>query len=114
MKKNGSTISDAYFLESKGLLRRAMAVWQMIASYPDTPLCDRELARNELTKLNELLVQKKKDAVIQKKQVSNRKLNVESDRQRVLSYLKQGYTAGQIEGLTQRSSAFIYKCKKYL
>ncbi|MBW4201886.1 hypothetical protein JW319_10935 [Enterobacter cloacae subsp. cloacae] len=114
MKKNGSTISDAYYLESKGLLRRAMAVWQMISSYPDTSLCDRELARNELAKLNELIAQKKKESVIQKKQSSNRKLNVESDRQRVLSYFKQGYTAGQIEGLTQRSSAFIYKCKKYL
>lgn len=114
MKKNDSTISDAYFLESKGLLRRAMAVWQMISAYPDTPACDQELARNELAKLNELLEQKKKESVIKQKLISNRRLNVERDRQRVISYFKQGYTAGQIEGLTQRSSAFIYKCKKYL
>lgn len=112
MKKYQSTIADAYFLERKGLLRRARTVWQDIAVCEGNDCKDRELAWRQLDLLDAVMEQKQRELKEQLKMYPDRKVNAEEDRQKVIAYFKSGFSASQIQCLMQRSGAFIYSCKK--
>lgn len=107
-------IDKAYYLESIGLLRRAMYVWREIAVDVSVDETKRNMAWKRLLCISEMVYKKSQEEREQLKNNSGRVVNVEIDRQKIIQYLKNGMSASQIEALTQRSKAFIYSCKKYL
>ncbi|BBV77236.1 MULTISPECIES: hypothetical protein [Klebsiella] len=100
---------QAQNLQERGLLRRALALWNEIARSDDSELMP--LARDKQQEIAALLAQQKVEKEAAKYHCRS---HVEADRQCILTYLRNGLKPREIEGLTRRSSAFIYSCKKLL
>ncbi|EWG65590.1 hypothetical protein P349_04919 [Enterobacter sp. DC4] len=112
MKKYRPTIADAYSLEGKGLLRRARTVWQNIAVNEANLSKDRELAWRKLDTLDAVMEEKQREKKERLKIISTCKASAEEDREKIISCFKSGHSVIQIQQMTQRSTAFIYRCKK--
>ena len=100
---------QAQNLQERGLLRRALALWNEIARSDDSELMP--LARDKQQEIAALLAQQKVEKEAAKYHCRS---HVEADRQCILTYLRNGLKPREIEGLTRRYSAFIYSCKKLL
>jgi hypothetical protein len=99
---------QAQNLQERGLLR-ALALWNEIARSDDSELMP--VARDKQQEIAALLAQQKVEKEAAKYHCRS---HVEADRQCILTYLRNGLKPREIEGLTRRSSAFIYSCKKLL
>jgi len=99
-------------LESKGLLRRAISIWQDISINPKLSKHDRDQAMRSLNRLT-CAIQQKADIRTEKlKSHPDRYKNVESDKEKIMHLFRQGLTTKEIQQITQRSRDFIYNCKK--
>ncbi|HFZ0438988.1 TPA: hypothetical protein ACIJOI_001933 [Raoultella ornithinolytica] len=85
---------QAQSLQERGLLRRALAIWNEIARHDDSELAQQKVEK-EAAKYH-------------------CRSHVDADRQWIMTHLRNGMKPREIEGLTRRSSAFIYSCKKLL
>lgn len=75
-------------------MRRALAIWNEIARHDDSELAQQKVEK-EAAKYH-------------------CRSHVDADRQWIMTHLRNGMKPREIEGLTRRSSAFIYSCKKLL
>ncbi|PKE28482.1 hypothetical protein CWS43_20840 [Rahnella sp. AA] len=99
-------------LESKGLLRRAIAVWQDISMDPKLNKHERDQALHSLNRLTDAIQQKTNAEKKKLKSHADRHKNVESDKEKIMQLYQQGLTTNEIQQITQRSRDFIYNCKK--
>ncbi|WP_434585604.1 hypothetical protein ACMYSP_03550 [Klebsiella sp. R390] len=100
---------QAQRLQEQGLLRRALALWADMARCDDHEVA--RLARQKQQEIVTLLQQKKDQQAASR---YNCRAHVAADRELIIAYLRNGMKPREIEALTQRSSAFIYHCKKLL
>ena len=115
MKNPQSMIEKAQMLEQKGLLRRAMSVWQDIAVQTSTQEQTREVAWDRLMRISAMLEHRQQPCYEEKpKRRSENLQTAEDDRLQVIACLKRGMTPSQIVALVPRSISFIYSCKKYV
>lgn len=99
-------------LESKGLIRRAISIWQDISINPKLSKHDRDQAMRSLNRLT-YAIQQKVDIQREKlKTYPDRYKNVELDKEKIMHLYRQGLTTREIQQITQRSRDFIYNCKK--
>lgn len=96
-------------LQEKGLLRRAFALWAEIEKLGDEEV--QAQARHKQSEIAALLKQRRLE---QESAKYNCRHNIAADRQAIVEYLRNGMTPREIVALTQRSSAFIYSCRKWL
>lgn len=100
---------QAQSLQDRGLLRRALALWTEIALHDESELM--QIARHKQLEISALL----KQQTVQKASAKyNCRSHIAADRETIMAHLRNGMKPREIEGLTQRSSAFIYRCKKLL
>ena len=90
-------------------MRRALAIWNEIARHDDSELAP--IARHKQQEIAALLTQQKVEKEAAKYHCRS---HVDADRQWIMTHLRNGMKPREIEGLTRRSSAFIYSCKKLL
>ena len=69
------------------------------------------IARQKQQEIAALLAQQKVEKEAAKYHCRS---HVDADRQWIMTHLRNGMKPREIEGLTRRSSAFIYSCKKLL
>ncbi len=100
---------QAQNLQERGLLRRALALWNEIARDGDSELTP--VARHKQQEIAALLEQQKVEKEAAKYHCRS---HIDADRECILAHLRNGMKPREIEGLTLRSSAFIYSCKKLL
>ncbi|HAT1619196.1 TPA: hypothetical protein I8Y12_002595 [Raoultella planticola] len=100
---------QAQNLQQRGLLRRALALWNEIARHDDRELAP--IARHKQQEIAALLAQQKVEKEAAK---SPCRSDIDADRESIMAHLRNGMKPREIEGLTRRSSAFIYSCKKRL
>lgn len=100
---------QAQSLQERGLLRRALALWNEIARHGDSELTP--IARHKQQEIAALLTQQKVEKEAAKYHCRS---HIDADREWIMTHLRNGMKPREIEGLTRRSSAFIYRCKKLL
>lgn len=100
---------QAQSLQERGLLRRALALWNEIARHGDSELTP--IARYKQQEIAALLTQQKVEKEAAKYHCRS---HIDADREWIMTHLRNGMKPRKIEGLTRRSSAFIYRCKKLL
>lgn len=105
--KNKATV-----LEEKGLLRRAILVWQDISLGQTFSQYERELAIIHLKRLSSIIDKRVSLQRQSLKLYPDRYKNVEEDKDKIIQLLHQGVSAKEIQQLTQRSRDFIYNCKR--
>lgn len=104
--------NKANLLERKGLLRRAILVWQDISLGQTFSQYERELALIHLRRLSSIIDKK---ACKQRQRLNpypDKYKNISEDKDKIIQLLHQGVSAKEIQHLTQRSRDFIYNCKK--
>lgn len=92
--------------ESKGFFRRALCIWQDISI---SVLATSEQCRMAWDKINLCRLQLQMKAVPEAASGNSRKQDVERDKIKIQQLLQQGYSIKEIQLMTGRSSAFIYK-----
>jgi len=112
MRGLGLMKEKAYFLEGRGLFRRAKLIWHNISLDKRFSEYERDLAMASIKRLSNIISGK---VCKQRKKLSmhpDRYKNIEADRERVLQLFRTGLTPKEIQEITHRSRAFIYNCKK--
>lgn len=105
-------VNHARQLEEHGLFRRALRLWQEIATRPDASDELREHAWAQITDVQDTqaaVVSELHEAPLPK---PNRKYLVAEDKKRILAYFEMGYSSAMICGLTGRSRSFVATCRK--
>lgn len=92
--------------ESKGFFRRALCIWQEIST---SVLANREQCRMAWDKINVCHLQLQMKSTREVVSNDSRKQGVERDKIKIQQLLMQGYSIKEIQLMTGRSSAFIYK-----
>ena len=92
--------------ESKGFYRRALRIWQEISTHFDASKEQCRLAWDKISACH-LQLQMNTPAVAPVQ--DSRKQNVERDKVKIQQLLAQGHSIKEIQHLTGRSIAFIYK-----
>lgn len=92
--------------ESKGFYRRARSLWQEIST---SLLADNEQCRLAWEKINLCNLQLQMKATAEPAGGSSKKQDVERDKIKIQQLLLQGHSIKEIQQITGRSSAFIYK-----
>ncbi|MDU5426052.1 MAG: hypothetical protein E6123_14425 [Clostridiales bacterium] len=92
--------------ESKGFFRRALCIWQEIST---SVLANSEQCRMAWDKINNCRLQLQMKSVREVPANNSRKQDIERDKIKIQQLLRQGYSIKEIQLMTGRSSAFIYK-----
>lgn len=92
--------------ETKGFYRRALRIWREVSTHFDADKTQCRLAAEKID-LCSLHLQIKSPAVALTG--NDKKQNIERDKIRIQQLLQQGYSIKEIQLITGRSSAFIYK-----
>lgn len=92
--------------ETKGLYRRAREIWQNITTHLRA---DREQTLMAAEKINLCNIQLQVKLAAEVSPANSKKKDVENDKIKIQQLLLQGYSVKEIQFMTGRSSAFIYK-----
>lgn len=92
--------------ESKGFYRRALRIWQEISTHFDATKEECRLAWDKIRACRLQLQINTPPVVVSR---DSRKQDVERDKVRIQQLLAQGHSIKEIQHLTGRSIAFIYK-----
>lgn len=92
--------------ETKGFYRRALRIWREVSTHFDADKTQCRLASEKIDACH-LHLQIKSPSVALAG--SEKKQLVERDKIRIQQLLKQGYSIKEVQLMTGRSSAFIYK-----
>lgn len=98
-------ITQAKKNESRGLYRRALQLWRKVYNHCSLNELQSDLATSRILFCQEQLKANVGNAIVKLGSGSN----VEEDKIRIRELLTQGYSIKQIQYITGRSSAFIYK-----
>ncbi|MGL5699674.1 MAG: PerC family transcriptional regulator [Kluyvera sp.] len=101
-----SLIMLAQLNEAKGFYRRALRIWQEIST---SFLADREQCHLAREKINDCNLQLQMKSTSEIAPCNSKKKDVERDKIKIRQLLRQGYSIKEIQHMTGRSSAFIYK-----
>lgn len=101
-------LSHVQYLENAGLYRRALRVWQDIATHPGASDSERVTAWDKITSG---LGNKEATPPAGEPKI-DRRIVVAEDKKRIAEYLSLGYSSAQICGLTGRSRSFVASCRK--
>lgn len=104
-------VGHARHLEDHGLYRRALRLWQEIATRSDASDDLRDLAWQQITRGVGIRAAtgEPPQEVLPK---PDRRYLVAEDKKRIQAYFKMGYTSAMICGLTGRSRSFVATCRK--
>ncbi|WP_333496900.1 PerC family transcriptional regulator [Kluyvera sp. CHPC 1.251] len=91
--------------ESKGFYRRALRIWQEISTHFDATKEQCRLAWDKISACH-LQLQINTPVTVSR---DSRKQDVERDKVKIQQLLAQGHSIKEIQHLTGRSIAFIYK-----
>lgn len=92
--------------ESKGFYRRALRLWQEISTHFDATKDQCRLAWEKISACHlQLQINTPREVVTR----DSRKQDVERDKLRIQQLLSQGHSIKEVQHITGRSIAFIYK-----
>ena len=92
--------------ESKGFYRRALRIWQEIST---SFLANKEQCHLAWEKIDVCNLQLQMKSPVDVMPSNARRQDVERDKIKIQLLLQQGYSVKEIQLMTGRSSAFIYK-----
>ncbi|AFJ48677.1 hypothetical protein [Shimwellia blattae] len=105
-------VNHATHLEQQGLFRRALRLWQEIATRPDASDELRERAWTQITGTVGDRAAAGGEPHADPLPRPNRKYLVAEDKKRIMAYFAMGYSSATICGLTGRSRSFVATCRK--